>query len=143
MWSSPASSSSSSGSRPSIVRTISRALAATALAVGVTAHVYNETLDPWNINKNQGEWRICVWTEGMGGMEGRGGEGRGGGRRRHRYIWTRTRRDGRALRAGIPVTWVCADNSQTRQIVWTTRQTPEKRTRRRQRTGGYVVHSLV
>lgn len=25
-----------------------------ALAVGVRAHVFNETLDPWNLNKNQG-----------------------------------------------------------------------------------------
>lgn len=25
-----------------------------ALVAGVRAHVYNETLDPWNLNKNQG-----------------------------------------------------------------------------------------
>ena len=24
--------------------------------ISVRAHVYNETLDPWNINKNQGPW---------------------------------------------------------------------------------------
>ena len=38
-------------------------LALLVTALGVVGHVYNETLDPWNLNKNQGESLRDVYIE--------------------------------------------------------------------------------